>query len=89
MRASAARWRSSAVKEGDAVKQGQVVATVGDEKLALQMKSLDAQIAGLEAQVAQAQTDLTRGEDLFARGTIPKDAPRRGAHRLQRRLQRA
>jgi RND family efflux transporter MFP subunit len=60
------------VKEGDAVKQGQVVATIGDEKLALQMKSLDAQIAGLEAQVAQAQTDLTRGEDLFSRGTIPK-----------------
>jgi RND family efflux transporter MFP subunit len=61
-----------AVKEGDAVKQGQVVAIIGDEKLALQMKSLDAQIAGLEAQFAQAQADLTRGEDLFARGTIPK-----------------
>jgi RND family efflux transporter MFP subunit len=61
-----------AVKEGDAVTQGQVVATVGDEKLALQMKSLDAQIAGLEAQFAQAQADLIRGEDLFARGTIPK-----------------
>ena len=61
-----------AVKEGDAVKQGQVVATIGDDKLALQMKSLDAQIAGLEAQLAQAQTDLTRGEDLFSRGTIPK-----------------
>jgi RND family efflux transporter MFP subunit len=61
-----------AVKEGDAVKQGQVVATVGDEKLALQMKSLDAQIAGLQAQFAQTQTDLTRGEDLFSRGTIPK-----------------
>jgi RND family efflux transporter MFP subunit len=61
-----------AVKEGDAVKQGQIVATVGDDKLALQMKSLDAQIAGLEAQMAQAQTDLTRGEDLFSRGTIPK-----------------
>jgi RND family efflux transporter MFP subunit len=61
-----------AVKEGDGVKQGQVVATIGDEKLALQMKSLDAQIAGLEAQFAQAQTDLTRGEDLFSRGTIPK-----------------
>ena len=60
------------VKEGDAVKQGQIVATVGDEKLVLQMKSLDAQIAGLEAQVAQAQTDLTRAEDLFSRGTIPK-----------------
>ena len=61
-----------AVKEGDGVKQGQVVAIIGDEKLALQMKSLDAQIAGLEAQFAQAQGDLTRGEDLFSRGTIPK-----------------
>src|SRR5664279_1113921 len=61
-----------AVKEGDGVKQGQVVATIGDEKLALQMKSLDAQIAGLDAQFTQAQTDLTRGEDLFSRGTIPK-----------------
>src|SRR5664279_2518790 len=57
-----------AVKEGDGVKQGQVVATIGDEKLALQMKSLDAQIAGLDAQFAQAQTDLTRAEDLFSRG---------------------
>ena len=61
-----------AVKEGDSVKQGQIVATIGDEKLALQMKSLDAQISGLEAQFAQAQTDLTRAEDLFSRGTIPK-----------------
>ena len=61
-----------AVKEGEGVKQGQILATVGDEKLALQMKSLDAQIAGLESQLAQTQTDLTRGEDLFSRGTIPK-----------------
>jgi RND family efflux transporter MFP subunit len=61
-----------AVKEGDSVKQGQVVATIGDEKLALQMKSLDAQISGLADQVAQAQNDLTRAEDLFSRGTVPK-----------------
>ena len=60
------------VKDGDEVRQGQVVATVGDDKLALQMKSLDAQIAGLEAQLAQADTDFKRAEDLFARGTIPK-----------------
>jgi RND family efflux transporter MFP subunit len=60
------------VKEGDAVKQGQVIATVGDDKLALQMKSLDAQISALEAQVAQAQADFTRAEDLFSRGTVPK-----------------
>jgi RND family efflux transporter MFP subunit len=61
-----------AVKEGDRVELGQVIAAVGDEKLALQLKSLDAQIAGLEAQLAQAQTDLTRAEDLSSRGTIPR-----------------
>jgi RND family efflux transporter MFP subunit len=61
-----------AVKHGDAVKQGEVVATVGDEKLALQLKSLDAQIAGLEAQFSQTQADLTRAQDLFSRGTIPR-----------------
>jgi biotin carboxyl carrier protein len=48
------------------------VANIGDEKIALQMKSLDAQIAGLEAQLAQAQTDLSRAEELFGRGTIPR-----------------
>jgi RND family efflux transporter MFP subunit len=61
-----------AVKDGDAVKQGEVVATIGDEKLALQIKSLDAQIAGLEAQFSQTQADLNRAQDLFGRGTIPK-----------------
>jgi RND family efflux transporter MFP subunit len=61
-----------AVKEGDAVTLGQVVATVGDEKLALQLKSLDAQIAGLEAQRAKAETDLARAEDLVAKGTTPR-----------------
>lgn len=61
-----------AVKQGDEVNEGQVVATIADEKLLLQVKSLDAQIAGLEAQLAQAQTDLTRAEELFSKGTIPK-----------------
>ena len=61
-----------AVKEGDSVELEQVLAIVGDEKLSLQLKSLDAQIAGLEAQRAQAQSDLTRAEDLFSRGAIPR-----------------
>ncbi len=61
-----------AVREGDHVELGQVVATVGDEKLALQLKSLDAQIEGLEAQVAQAQTDVTRAEDLASKGIVPQ-----------------
>ncbi len=60
------------VKDGDEVKQGQVVATVGDEKLVLQTKSLDAQIAGLKAQFSQADTDLKRAQDLFSKGTVPR-----------------
>ncbi len=60
------------VKEGDEVKEGRVVATVGDEKLVLQLKSLDAQIAGLDAQLTQAKTDLDRAQELFSKGTIPK-----------------
>lgn len=61
-----------AVKEGDQVRLGQVIASVGDEKLALQLRSLDAQIAGLEAQLTQAKIDLARAEDLFGRGAVPR-----------------
>jgi RND family efflux transporter MFP subunit len=60
------------VKEGDHVKRDQVIATIGDEKLVLQMKSLDAQIAALQAQHAQAQTDFDRIEGLVQRGTTPR-----------------
>ena len=60
------------VKEGDRVAPEQVLATVGDEKLVLQMKSLDGQIAALQAQAQQAQTDFDRTEDLVGRGTIPR-----------------
>ena len=60
------------VKEGDRVERGEVVARIGDDKIALQMKSLDAQIAGLEAQLAQAQSDWNRAEELLSRGTIPR-----------------
>lgn len=60
------------VTEGMNVKAGQVLATIGDEKLVLQLKSLDAQIAGLEAQLAQAQTDFSRIEELTGRGTLPR-----------------
>src|SRR5581483_3600413 len=60
------------VKPGELVKRGQVIAVVGDEKLLLQIKSLDAQINGLESQLAQAQTDLTRAETLFRQGVGPR-----------------
>lgn len=60
------------IKEGDRVDAGQVVATVGDEKLVLQLQALDAQISGLEAQAKQAQIDFERAESLAERGIIPK-----------------
>ena len=63
---------SLAVREGDTVTQGQTVAVVGDEKLLLQIKSLDARGAGLEAQLAQAKLDVARAEILFRQGAGPR-----------------
>ena len=60
------------VREGDAVTRGQAIAVVGDEKLVLQMKSLDAQIQALQAQADQAQIDFDRTEGLVDRGTLPR-----------------
>jgi RND family efflux transporter MFP subunit len=59
------------VREGDSVTRGQVIAVVADDKLALQMKSLDAQIDALKAQSDQAQVDFTRTEGLVERGILP------------------
>ena len=56
------------VREGNSVTRGQSIATIADEKLALQMKSLDAQIDALQAQSGQAQIDFTRTEGLVERG---------------------
>jgi RND family efflux transporter MFP subunit len=61
-----------AIREGDSVKGGQVVATIVDEKLALQMNSLDAQIAALQAQVAKSKADLARIEPLASSGVVSR-----------------
>ncbi|GAB2174618.1 efflux RND transporter periplasmic adaptor subunit [Dongia sp. agr-C8] len=60
------------VKQGDRVERGQVIGSVGDEKLVLQLRALDAQIAGLKAQLAQAQIDLERAQRIYKTGAIPK-----------------
>jgi RND family efflux transporter MFP subunit len=60
------------VREGDGVTRGQAIAVVGDEKLGLQMKSLDAQIQALKAQADQAQIDFDRTGALVERGTVPR-----------------
>ena len=56
------------VHQGDPVKQGQVIAVVADDKLLLQIHSLDAQIDGLKSQLAQAQLDFNRADTLARTG---------------------
>ena len=57
------------VTEGDKVAGGQVLATVRDPKLGLQLAALDARIRSLDAQQRQAETELTRARQLRASGT--------------------
>lgn len=56
------------VKEGDTVRQGQLIATVKDDRLALLTAAYDAQVAAAAADAARAQADLTRTRALFAQG---------------------
>ena len=63
---------SLSVRQGDTVAQGQVIAVIADEKLLLQINSLDAQIAGLRSQLAQAESDLARAETLYRQGAGPR-----------------
>ena len=57
------------VKQGDHVSKGQVIAVVTDPKLALQIQTLDAEIAGAQSLLAQTQTDLGRAQILAKTGT--------------------
>lgn len=56
------------VTEGSPVTEGQQIGTIDDAKLDLQLESVEAQIDVLRSQLENAQTELTRGEDLLARG---------------------
>lgn len=60
------------VREGDAVTAGQVIASVGDQKLSLQQGALDAQIAAARAQMEQAQGDLERADALSRNGFVTR-----------------
>ncbi|HNQ92461.1 MAG TPA: efflux RND transporter periplasmic adaptor subunit [Alphaproteobacteria bacterium] len=60
------------VKEGDAVEAGQEIALIGDEKLALQLKSLEAQILAQKAQSSRAYADLKRAKELISSSSISK-----------------
>jgi RND family efflux transporter MFP subunit len=59
---------SLAVKEGDIVRQGQVIGRVKDERIGLQTGVFDAQVTAAAAEAARASADLSRTRDLFAHG---------------------
>jgi RND family efflux transporter MFP subunit len=59
---------SLAVKEGDMVRQGQVIGRVKDDRLALQTGAFDAQVSAAAAEAARANADLSRTRDLFSHG---------------------
>ncbi|MCW8843922.1 MAG: efflux RND transporter periplasmic adaptor subunit, partial [Rhodobacteraceae bacterium] len=56
------------VEEGDSVTKGAVIATIRDEKLALQLDAVQAQIDALGSQLENARAELQRGQDLLERG---------------------
>lgn len=56
------------VTEGDSVQAGQELGRIVDDKLAIQLSAVDAQIAALTASLINAETELKRGEDLLQRG---------------------
>ncbi len=62
------------VRQGDAVKSGQVIATVADAKLALQINSYAAQAQAASAQVAQAKVEYDRAQRLVVQGAIARNA---------------
>ncbi len=56
------------VREGDRIAAGAEVATVVDEKLALQMQALDSRIKSQQATRDQAKIDFDRVQELMRRG---------------------
>ncbi|MGA0599580.1 efflux RND transporter periplasmic adaptor subunit [Caulobacter sp. KR2-114] len=59
---------SLTVKEGDSVRQGQVIARVQDERLSMETHAYDAQVTAAAAEATRAQADLARTRDLFSHG---------------------
>lgn len=62
------------VRQGDRVDQGQVIATVGDQKLALTVNSYAAQVQAAQAQLAQAKVEYDRARRLVAADAISRNS---------------
>ena len=63
---------SLSVEEGTAVKAGDVIALVVDDKLALQLGAVDARIKAIKAQLDNAKIELDRASKLLAGGVVAK-----------------
>jgi RND family efflux transporter MFP subunit len=60
------------VEAGSAVKAGDVVAVVVDDKLALQLGALDSRLKALDAELKNATADLERAQKLLETGVVPR-----------------
>ncbi len=60
------------VDEGDAVRFGDEIANVVDEKIALQLDAINSRQSAIEAQLENARTNVERARKLFERGTVAK-----------------
>ena len=56
------------VRAGDHVSQGQLIASVRDDRIGLQTGAYDAQVAAAAAQVDAARAEQARTQDLFSHG---------------------
>jgi RND family efflux transporter MFP subunit len=61
--------RELRIGQGDEVKEGDVIATVVDDKLLLQLGAADARIEALNSQLANARVQLERAQQLRTSGT--------------------
>ena len=64
---------SLAVEEGSAVKAGDVLAVVVDDKLALQLEAVEAKSKAFKAELQNAETELGRASKLVKSGVVPKN----------------
>lgn len=60
--------REIRVDEGSVVKEGDIVAIIVDDKLAIQQQAADARLQALTSQLTNARTELARAEELIKSG---------------------
>jgi RND family efflux transporter MFP subunit len=63
---------SLSVEAGSAVKAGEVIARVVDDKLVLQLSAAEAKIAALRSERSNAVTELNRASQLLQSGVVPR-----------------